>query len=48
MGSEVSEQLEWGILDGSIKVMICWVDGIFAKISNGEQSIIVVKSRLTF
>ena len=42
------EIIEWGILDGSVKVMICWIGEFSAKVSNGEQNIFILKSRLTF
>ena len=38
--------MEWGILDGKKLVFIEWVGVALARISDGEESIIVAKTRL--
>jgi hypothetical protein len=40
--------MEWGILDGKTVVFVEWVGKLIACVSNGEESIIVTKSRLEF
>ena len=40
--------MEWGILDGKTIVFVEWVGNVIAKVSNGEESIIVAKTRLEF
>jgi hypothetical protein len=38
--------MEWGILDGKTLVFVEWVGVTLARISDGEESIIVAKIRL--
>jgi hypothetical protein len=40
------KEMEWGILDGKTLVFIEWVGVALARISDGEESIIVAKTRL--
>jgi hypothetical protein len=40
--------MEWGILDNKTIVFVEWVGEVLACVSNGEEEIIVAKSRLDY